>query len=206
MSDHETADFVRRIAGATLDDLRLMHGRAADTERLLRALIRQKEAIERRDDVDMPLLDREAIDGLVPELSRAVQGDYPGFRFPVIHHRLRRLAQSDPREVRRRARVVKRVEPVIGSLHSFPAGQHSLAGDKLLGSFLSGEMLSEGEMFLHPGAEEDHGATLTDWRGESAMDPGFPVVGIDIEDVDLLGRVCRDVIAFADVEHSLAGF
>ncbi len=44
-----TTDLLQRLAGVSLDELRVLHGRVVDSDRLLRGLIREKEALARRD-------------------------------------------------------------------------------------------------------------------------------------------------------------
>jgi len=44
-----TANLIQQLAGVSLDELRVLHNHTVNAERLLRGVIREREAIARRD-------------------------------------------------------------------------------------------------------------------------------------------------------------
>jgi len=70
---------------------------------------------------------------------------------------------------------------VVLPAQSLPPRHESLACDELFGLYVGRQVLSEGQMSLRRGLEEPHRAGLVRSRRRPLVDPGLPVVGVDVD-------------------------
>lgn len=64
---------------------------------------------------------------------------------------------------------------------SLPFYHHTFAGDKLFGFDFGRQMLGERKVLRRSGLEQRDGPRVRGRRRKTLMDPGFPVVGIDLD-------------------------
>ncbi|TWT51768.1 hypothetical protein KOR42_34550 [Thalassoglobus neptunius] len=97
------------------------------------------------------------------------------------------------------AGVVQRIEPVVIATSPFPAGDHSLAVHELFGLAFGREMLAQREVFMGRRLKQCHRARFVERSCQPLMDPGLPVVGVDLEQVLMRRPDPVHMEPFADV-------
>ena len=103
------------------------------------------------------------------------------------------------------AGAVEGIEPVVLAPEPLPFHDDAFAGHELLGLLFSRQVLGQRQMLFGGGLKQRHGAWTIERRGEPLVDPGLPVVGVDLGQVQLFGRQPVEMKPLTNVPYDRAG-